>query len=75
MSDLMRIYEAMPRPMQEIARDMANAARLAMRDAGFRPANDDRAARFDEACAVFLIACSTHEQCDDLPQPNALKGE
>lgn len=51
---LMSTFDSLSPEHQEIARDMANAARDAMKAAGYAPHNDDRAARFDEACAVYL---------------------
>jgi len=55
MTSLMRNYEALPPKAQEIAKAMSDAARQAMRDVGLWPLNNDHAARFDEACAIYLI--------------------
>ena len=38
-----------------VAERMSDLARQVMQEAGFTPKNDDRAAVFDEACAVFLM--------------------
>ena len=54
MTSLMPTYEAMGPTGQDVAREMANAARAVLRSHGFWPLNDDHAAVFDEACAVFL---------------------
>lgn len=51
---MMPTYDALPPHLQIVATEMANAAREAMRERGFKPDNSDDAARFDEACAVFL---------------------
>lgn len=51
----MATYERLTRQDQSLARSMADAAREVLRDAGVRPTGDDDAARFDEACAVFLV--------------------
>lgn len=51
---LMPTYDALGDDMQRIVYEMANAARRVMNVAGCPPMNDDRAAVFDEACAVFL---------------------
>jgi hypothetical protein len=51
---LMKTLDAMDPLHQEVVKAMSDAAREAMRAYGFKPLNDDRAAIFDEACAVFL---------------------
>lgn len=53
---LMPTYESLPPKAQEVARAMSDAARQSMMDAGLWPLGNDDAARFDEACAVFLLA-------------------
>lgn len=54
MPGLMKTLDALPENLQAEVKAMSDAARDVMRDAGFAPMNDDRAAAFDEACAVFL---------------------
>lgn len=56
MRDLMSTYDRLPYAKKQIARRMADAARKAMTESGAPPLNDDNAAHFDEACAVFLNA-------------------
>lgn len=54
MAGLMKTRDAMTEQLQAVAKAMSDAAREVMREHGFAPKNDDRAAIFDEACAVFL---------------------
>lgn len=56
MPGLMETFDRLPPQHQAVAKAMSNAAREAMAAHGFRPLNDDHAARFDEACAKFLKA-------------------
>lgn len=51
---LMKTYDALPDRVQAVVKAMSDAARDVMREHGLKPRNDDRAAIFDEACAVFL---------------------
>lgn len=53
--NIMKTFDSLNEEDQEIAKAMSDAARTAMGDMGIKPANDDRAAHFDEACAVFLV--------------------
>jgi hypothetical protein len=52
---LMPTFETLSTHSMAVVRAMSDAAREALRDAGIKPRNDDAAARFDEACAVFLV--------------------
>lgn len=54
MSQLMKTCDALPYDLQQVVKAMSDAAREVMLENGFKPMNDDRAAIFDEACAVFL---------------------
>jgi hypothetical protein len=54
MPGLMNVFESLPQEAQEIASEMCKAAREAMRAHGLRPRNDDHAAIFENACAVYL---------------------
>lgn len=54
MPGLMPTCDQLPDQLQEIVKEMSEAARAVMSEHGFRPMNDDRAAVFDEACAAFL---------------------
>lgn len=58
----MQTYESLSQEKQAIAKAMADAARAALKAHGIEPANDDSAARFDEACAVFLEQSSRAAQ-------------
>jgi hypothetical protein len=51
---LMKTFDALPPEHQLTVKAMSDASRAAMQDAGLQPLNDDRAAVFDEACAVYL---------------------
>ena len=57
MRDLMPTYDALTTEQQELVREAANAARAVLFTHGLRPPWDDRAAVFDEACAVLLYQC------------------
>jgi hypothetical protein len=54
--NLMRVFDSLTDEQQGQAKRMADAARSELREY-VAPLNDDRAAIFDEACAVFLRAC------------------
>ena len=50
----MPTYDALPDYWQHVVSEMAHEAREVVRAHGLRPPGDDRAAVFDEACAVLL---------------------
>lgn len=54
MPGLMKTFDALPGEIQAVARAMSDAARVELEGHGIKPLNDDRAAVFDEACAVYL---------------------
>lgn len=56
MPRLMETYDALPPNLQAIAKAMSDASREAITTSGHKPRNDDAAAHFDEACAVYLLA-------------------
>lgn len=53
--NIMKSFDSLSAEDQAIAKAMSDAARTALIDNGIKPSNDDSAARFDEACAVFLV--------------------
>lgn len=55
MPGLMKTFEGLIEQHQEIARQMSNAARAVLEQHNRKPDNSDHAARFDEACAVYLL--------------------
>lgn len=64
MTTLMPVYESLPEfaasgPSQALVKAMSDAAREVMREFDVQPKGDDRAAIFDEACAVFLKDCAS----------------
>lgn len=53
--DLMKTYDSLTEHNQDIVNEMSNNVRLVLQGYGIKPLNDDRAAIFDEACAVYLL--------------------
>lgn len=53
--NIMKTFDSLSTEDQEISKAMSDAARTVLGDMGIKPSNDDRAASFDEACAVFLV--------------------
>lgn len=53
--NLMPTFDTLSPERQQLATDMANAARHVLFTHDMQPPGDDRAARFDEACAVLLV--------------------
>jgi site-specific DNA-cytosine methylase len=60
MPGLMPTFDAMSDDDQTLVRKISNAARQAMERKGVLPRNDDAAARFDEAVAVYLKTSREH---------------
>jgi len=56
-TNLMEIFEKLSEYEQEVVKEMSEAAWAVLREHGFRPVGDDRAAIFDEACARFFVQC------------------
>jgi hypothetical protein len=53
---LMKTFESLSEAQQKVVREMSDAARNILREAGINPRNDDHAALFDEACAKFYVS-------------------
>jgi hypothetical protein len=59
---MMPTFDSLTPREQEIVKDMSDFARACLTDAGFKVLNDDRVARFDEACAVYFVQCRDYTQ-------------
>lgn len=55
MPGLMTTFDRLTDQQRAVAKAMSDAAREVLRENAITPKNDDHAARFDEACAVFLV--------------------
>lgn len=67
MTDLMPNYNSLSPTGQKIARTMSDAAREVLTEVGMWPLNNDHAAIFDEACAVYFIqSLKTEKRLFDL---------
>lgn len=60
MPGLMPTFDAMSEADQALVHKISNAARKAMEQKGVLPRNDDAAAVFDEAVAVYLKSSREH---------------
>lgn len=60
MTTLLDTYDSLQGTDKWAVEEMIAAARDALMARGVKPLNDDRAAAFDEACAVYYVQYKEH---------------